>query len=1271
MIKDIGNNIARFERVERKDNATVWSVKNQVESYNEFLEEGLARTLDRIAEYLSDQLHRDITIEHQILEPTIYSRSNSSILSNSMSRRVQVRFTKDKVGKKSEWIDFMNIPYMDESGVLNIEGKQRVLLGEIISQEAVSVSNKVIQDKRTTTVVVSMEGYQLSLDVTDKSVRIKMGKHRAADKVIQALMYKTKDLMFGNELIDDVFDNHIFKIQQTDPRLTIPENVHLEMSRYNVDNLLTRKVPKTLRKNLDSLLNFDSAVDHILADDVCTMQGEVLFKKGTYLTRQIVSTLNKSNIFKIAVRAIPQITDYYLSKQVVIKTIPKDVPVTDYLRSQIQDKTKLGNSRQTRHVIEDANITMRTNTKLTLDMVELLYHCGVEEVYIKRGATTSSRPIRIPFKIEFLSNMPDTQFLFRKYGKISKHDEDYINPNDILAGSHLTTYDIAALISYAIRVHLGYEKITYNRDRDFIKKIKLHNELMSESMMQAIQKFFFKYRTPVNNFFADLVDKEVSSVFRGFNKMWLDEMTREKPLIRLKDDTNPLALFSQLNQTIYHSNNSKSVPSILRTLALPFYGRLCPYETPQSKKIGLVNTLAIGCKVEDSIPKTQYYKIRKESNGKMYLSDEVEYLSAEEEQDIHTNLRIGDVLSLEFNEDGSIKDTLTLARIPAPIESDERMSAAQVHAHTLTHVNVLPEQHLSPTATFIPFAGADDGARITFGMSLMKQALPVLNGEAPYVTTSMYREIFDYIKGYCIRAEQGGYVRGITRESVTVEYDDGTTDEILFRERTLTDTSIVFLRCRVYIDERFEAGQVIMDSQVAQNGFFSPGVNCLVAYICDEGWNYEDAIPVSKAVNHRFTAVSINMQKHTVRKAIPIPVNKKRYLRKGDNVFSVERRDNINSTAMKSKTDPIKSETSGVYAEHTQEPSFNYDERIVKSYVLDLKSLKAGDKMAGRHGNKGVKSKAKPVSSMPVFKNGVPVEIMLNPSGVVSRMNIGQVDEAILGFAGYLLNMTMESDSFNGANLDELRIMIRFLHDVANCGGDFDSVVKEWQSVIPPFIINRAEERLDFIMEWEGCFDRNCRAKLYNPETGEFFENTVAFGYAYMIKTVQEADEKIHARSGPLARENYSMIDKQPTKGASNGGGQRVGEMEAAAIVAHGATAVFEEMFQVKSDNTPAQLNLANEMLGGTQPIYEEHELIPRGIDILRYMGESIQFNIDIDRSIYPGNTSSEIKKRKAYSMSDLAKERVNRNTSEFKEAKKSLSSGIMSLREIDEDDDD
>jgi DNA-directed RNA polymerase subunit beta len=593
------------------------------------------------------------------------------------------------------------------------------------------------------------------------------------------------------------------------------------------------------------------------------------------------------------------------------------------------------------------------------------------------------------------------------------------------------------------------------------------------------------------------------------------------------------------------------------------YGKIDPYETPAGQRLGLTHAKAIGARIVDCELWTPYQKVLKDGKGNIKgLAAELTWMT----RDIESRFCIGDRLSLS----GPVQSRV-VARIRGEIE--------MVKLSRLDYVNAFSEQHCSPATAMIPFAACDESARVTMATAMMKQSILLQNSEVPRVHTSMYKACFENSDVYVIRAKKDGYVHSLPVGKMLLTYDDGTEEDISITETSVTAKSVNFMNFRVKLGEHFKAGDILADSVLSRDGVYSPGVNLFVAYIAD-GWNYEDAVVVSESAATKLTSITAVDVEHAISRASGYSIsvgreNYNRYVPEGG-VITHTKRVQRKDMRREEREAIIARKTGGILysIERTNE---TLSKVTYKCRLLSFNKLQVGDKVIGRHSNKGVMSMIRKDSKMPVFGNGVPIEVLFNPLGVPSRMNAGQNFEAYLGFVATLLDINIQSNAFNGASHREVRMLMSYAYDLANTA-DANSVCARYPE-IPVGVHERAKSRHEDIRQWEGTFYPDGTARLWNPNTGKYYENPVTFGVAYVLKLEHEVGNKIHARAGVL-EEEYAAVTKQPTEGSSRGGGQKMGEMELMSIAAYGANAFLEETLNSVSDNIQARENLTLEALG-------------------------------------------------------------------------------------------
>ena len=692
----------------------------------------------------------------------------------------------------------------------------------------------------------------------------------------------------------------------------------------------------------------------------------------------------------------------------------------------------------------------------------------------------------------------------------------------------------------------------------------------------------------------------------------LKEFFGSSQLSQFMDQTNSLSGLThrrRLSALGAGGLTRERAPIEVRDVHATHYGRMCPIETPEGPNIGLIGSLASMATVDEfGFIRAPYRKVVK---GK--VSGEIVYLDASEEEQEFVDKKTGDVRYVTIAQanapfdpkTGEFKQDLVLARTR---DGD----IVQVPPAQIDYMDVSPTQLVSVATALIPFLEHDDANRALMGSNMQRQAVPLLHAEAPYVGTGMeFRAAVD--TGDVILAERGGKVAYVDADRIEVDAGKGEVDVYeLTKFMRSNQGTLIHQKPLAFQGDKVATGAVLADGSSTDNGELALGKNLLVAFMSWEGFNFEDAIIISERVVKEDMLSSIHIEEYEVDARTTklgdeeitrdIPNRSEESLKDLDERGIVRIGAEVNSgDLLVGKVTP-KGETEltaeeklirAIFKEKAREvrdtslkvphgeggkvidvkifsrenndelpPSVN---ELVRVYVAKKRKIAEGDKLAGRHGNKGVISKIVPEEDMPHLEDGTPVDIILNPLGVPSRMNIGQVLETHLGWAAHLgfradgersnQAVRLASPVFDGATLEEIdELLIR-------------STVENPDSPVE-FKINEKEPP-----------GRRCSGKvwLYDGRTGERFDNKVTIGYMYILKLLHLVDDKIHARStGP-----YSLVTQQPLGGKAQFGGQRFGEMEVWALEAYGAAYVLQEMLTIKSDDTVGRVKAYEAIVKG------------------------------------------------------------------------------------------
>ncbi|MBO5363937.1 MAG: DNA-directed RNA polymerase subunit beta, partial [Clostridia bacterium] len=651
----------------------------------------------------------------------------------------------------------------------------------------------------------------------------------------------------------------------------------------------------------------------------------------------------------------------------------------------------------------------------------------------------------------------------------------------------------------------------------------------------------------------------------------IKEFFGSSPLSQFMDQNNPLAELKHKRRLSALGPGGLSRDRAgfeVRDVHYTHYGRMCPIETPEGPNIGLINSLSGFAKVNEyGFIETPYRKIDKETG---VVTKEVEYMTADTEEGYYVAQA-----TEPLDENGKFLNKKIVTRY-----KDEFL---EVSPERVDYMDVSPRQVMSIATAMIPFLENDDANRALMGSNMQRQAVPLLVPESPIVGTGMeYKAARD--SGVCVLATKGGVVEKVSADEIVILNDDKEIDRYKLIKFTRSNQgTCINQRPIVAAGERVEAGDIIADGPSTQNGEIGLGRNILIGFMTWEGYNYEDAILINEKLVKEDIFTSIHIEEYEVEardtKLGPEEITRDIPNVGEDALRNLDERGIIRIGAEVESGDILvgkvtpKGETEltaeerllrAIFGEKAREvrdtslrvPHGEYgiivdvqvftrangDElspgvnQVVRCYIAQKRKISVGDKMAGRHGNKGVISRILPEEDMPFLEDGTPLQIVLNPLGVPSRMNIGQVLEVHLGYAAKALGWKIATPVFDGAN----------------------------------------EEDIMDALEQAG-YNRNGKSILYDGRTGEPFDNPVTVGYMHYLKLHHLVDDKIHARStGP-----YSLVTQQPLGGKAQFGGQRFGEMEVWALEAYGAAYTLQEILTVKSDDVVGRVKTYESIVKG------------------------------------------------------------------------------------------
>ena len=741
----------------------------------------------------------------------------------------------------------------------------------------------------------------------------------------------------------------------------------------------------------------------------------------------------------------------------------------------------------------------------------------------------------------------------------------------------------------------------------------------------------------------------------------IKEFFGSSPLSQFMDQTNPLAELTHKRRmsALGPGGLSRDRASFdVRDVHYSHYGRMCPIETPEGPNIGLISYLATYARINRyGFIEAPYRKVDKATG---FVTDEVEYMTA----DIEDEFMVGQATE-PLDENGCLANKRITCR--------HRNEIVEVDREKVDYIDVSPKMMVSIATAMIPFLENDDANRALMGANMQRQAVPLLTTQAPIVATGMeHKNCID--SEIAVLAEGDGEVTRVSATSITVRYDDGrVVDYPLIKFLRSNHGTCINQRPIVSLRDRVQKGDVIADGPSTNQGEISLGKNILMGFMTWEGYNYEDAILLNERMVKDDVFTSIHIEEYEteardtklgpeeITRDIPNvgddalkDLDERGIIRVGAEVHAGDIL--VGKVTPKGETDLTAEERllRAIFGEKAREvrdtslkvphgesgiivdvkvftreagdelgPGVNM---VVRVYIAQKRKISVGDKMAGRHGNKGVVSRIMPQEDMPFLPDGTPLDIVLNPLGVPSRMNIGQVLEVHLGRAAQALGWKVATPVFNGADEKDIMELLaqaglfrevypnetiagKQLYLVTEDGTDVRRLDQEEMADEHQVRVWRKEGRLRLA---------DGKTRLYDGRTGEMFENPVTVGYVYFLKLHHLVDDKIHARStGP-----YSLVTQQPLGGKAQFGGQRFGEMEVWALEAYGAAYTLQEILTVKSDDVTGRVKTYEAIVKGHnvpkpgipesfKVLVKELQALCLDIKVLDAQGEEIELRDD------------------------------------------------------------
>ncbi len=1186
-------------------------IEVQKNSYQWFLEEGLGeafRDISPITDY-SGKLSLAFTGFQLCEEDAKYTieQCKERDATYAAPLKVKVRLHNRENDEINEHDIFMgDLPLMTETGTFVINGAERVIVSQLVRSPGIyyTIGHDKIGKTLYSCTVIPNRGAWLEYETDSNDifyVRVDRNRKVPITVLLRALGIGTNEQikdMFGEEpkimasFAKDPSDNYQDGLLELYKKLRPGEPLSVESAETLVNAMFfdprRYDLAKVGRYKFNKKLALKNrVVGLILAEDaVDRTTGEVI-EAGTLITEEIAVQLQNA--------ALPFI---------IVQTEERNVKVLTNLMVDLNayvdcDKAELG-------ITEDVYYPVLAGI--------LNDHDNIEDIKaaIKRDVTD-------------------------------------------LIPKHITREDIFASINY--NMHLEYG-IGNQDDIDHLgnRRIRAVGELLQN-----------QYRIGLSRLERVVRERMTTQDLEGISP---------QSLINIKPVTAAVKEFfgsSQLSQFMDQNNPLSELTNIRRLSALgpgglsrdragfevrdvhyTHYGRMCPIETPEGPNIGLINSLASYARINQyGFVEAPYRKVDKSDPKNPRVTDEVVYLTADEEDKY-----IVAQANERLDSDGYFVNNNVSGRF--------RTETSLFQKTKVDLMDVSPRMVFSVATAMIPFLQNDDANRALMGSNMQRQAVPLLFTESPVVGTGMETKTA-VDSGACVVAKRGGVVEFSTSCKIVVRTDDNVKDEYRLTKFTRSNQGTsINQRPIVTKGERVEAGQIIADGPSTSGGELALGKNPLIGFMTWEGYNYEDAVLLSERLVQQDVYTSIHIEEYEaeardtklgpeeITRDVPgvgdealkdlddrgiirigaevragdILVGK--VTPKGETELTAEERllRAIFGEKAREVRDTSLRVPHGEYGIIVDAKVFTHENgdelppgvnETVRVYIAQKRKIQVGDKMAGRHGNKGVVSRVLPVEDMPFLPNGRPLDIVLNPLGVPSRMNIGQVLEIHLSLAANVLGFKVSTPIFDGANENDIMDTLEMANDYVNM--PLTEFEKKYKDILDPGVMEFLLTNQEYRKEWEGVpINRDGKVRLRDGRTGEYFDGAVTIGFMHYLKLHHLVDDKIHARStGP-----YSLVTQQPLGGKAQFGGQRFGEMEVWALEAYGAAHILQEILTVKSDDVTGRVKTYEAIIKGeniSEPgipesfkvLLKELQSLALDVTVLDENGEEVRMTENIE----------------------------------------------------------
>ena len=1145
-------------------------IEIQKDSYQWFLDEGLKEVFNDISpiEDYSEHLSLEF-VDFQLCEDEVkYSieECKERDATYAAPLKVKVRLHNKETGEISEHEIFMgDLPLMTATGTFVINGAERVIVSQLVRSPGIyyGIAHDKIGKELYSSTVIPNRGAWLEYETDSNDVfyvRVDRTRKVPVTVLIRALGYGTNaeiiDL-FGEEpkllatFEKDTSDNYQDGLLELYKKIRPGEPLSVESAESLIAGMFfdARRydLAKVGRYKFNKKLSFKNRLTgHVLAEEVVDMTtGEIIAEAGTTVDEDMAGEIQNA--------AVPY---------VMVQTEERNVKVI-------------------------SNMMVDINHYVDFDCKEL----GItENVFYPVLATI----------LEENDTEEDLRDAIRK------------NVTELIP-KHITKEDIIASINYNMHLEWG---IGNSDDIDHLgnRRIRAVGELLQN-----------QYRIGLSRMERVVRERMTTQDLEGVSPQSLINIKPVTAAVKEFFGSSQLSQFMDQNNPLGELTHKRRLSALgpgglsrdragfeVRDVHYTHYGRMCPIETPEGPNIGLINSLASYARINQyGFIEAPYRKLDKTDPSNPKVTDEVIYLTADEE-DRYVVAQANEPL----DEEGHF--------ISNNVSGRYREETSEFEKKKVDLMDVSPRMVFSVATSMIPFLQNDDANRALMGSNMQRQAVPLLTTEAPVIGTGMETKAA-VDSGVCVVAKRDATVERSTSKEITLRYDDDKSTETykLIKFSRSNQSNCYNQRPIVFKGDHVVKGQVIADGASTSNGEIALGKNPLIGFMTWEGYNYEDAVLLSERLvrDDVYTSVHIEEYESEARdtKLGPEEITRDVPGVGDDALKNLDERGIIRIGAevragdiLVGKVTP-KGETEltaeerllrAIFGEKAREvrdtslkvPHGEYgivvDAKVftrengdelspgvnehVRIYIAQKRKISVGDKMAGRHGNKGVVSRVLPVEDMPFLPNGRPLDIVLNPLGVPSRMNIGQVLEIHLSLAAKALGLNVSTPVFDGADEKDIMDTLEMANDYVN--GEWDDFKEKYKDYLDEGIMQYLGDHLEHRELWKGVpLTRDGKVQLRDGRTGEFFDGKVTIGHMHYLKLHHLVDDKIHARStGP-----YSLVTQQPLGGKAQFGGQRFGEMEVWALEAYGAAYTLQEILTVKSDDVVGRVKTYEAIIKG------------------------------------------------------------------------------------------